>query len=119
MTRADYIVVACAVILLPFLYMTYWVPSARGDTAQILAGGAKQIKVSLDVDQRLNIEGPLGTSVIEIHQGKVRFVDSPCRGKQCIHSGWLQKTGDFAACLPNHISIAVIGHELRYDTINF
>lgn len=119
MTRADYIVVLFAVILLPYLYMNYWIPSARGDTAQILAGGAKEIKIHLDVDQRLNIEGPLGTSVIEIHQGKVRFVDSPCRGKQCIHSGWLQKTGDFAACLPNRISVAVLGHDLRYDAINF
>jgi hypothetical protein len=119
MTRADYIIVMFALTLLPYLYMTYWQPSAQGETAEILVGSDKKMEVSLNTDQRFSVKGPLGTSVIEIHDGRIRFVDSPCRGKQCIHSGWLQQAGEFAACLPNHISVAVLGHERLYDAINF
>lgn len=120
MTRADYIVVLFALIMLPYLYMTYWQSSAQGETAQILIGSDKKIAVPLNTDQQFNVEGPLGTSIIEVHEGKVRFVDSPCRGKQCIHSGWLQHAGEFTACLPNHISLAVLGNgRLLYDAINF
>jgi len=119
MTRADYIVVIFALIMLPYLYMTYWQHSAQGETVQILAGTDKKIEIPLNADQHLTIEGPLGSSIIEIHAGKARFVESPCRGKQCIHSGWLQHTGDFAACLPNHISVAVLGNNSLYDAINF
>lgn len=119
MTRADYIVVFFALILLPFLFVRYWQAPAQGETAEILVGSDKKIEVSLNKDQQLNVEGPLGTSVIEVHDGKVRFVSSPCRGKQCIHSGWLQHSGDFAACLPNRISVAVLGEHRLYDAINF
>jgi len=119
MTRADYIVVIFAFIMLPYLYMKYWQAPVQGETAQILIGTDKKMEVSLDTDRQFSVEGPLGTSLIEVHEGKVRFVDSPCRGKQCVHSGWLQQTGDFAACLPNHISVAILGHDHVYDAINF
>ena len=119
MTRADYVVVFFALVLLPILFTRYWQAPSQGQTAEILVGSDKKIEVSLREDRQLNVEGPLGTSVIEIHDGKVRFVHSPCRGKQCIHSGWLQHSGDFAACLPNRISVAVLGNKRLYDAINF
>jgi hypothetical protein len=119
MTRADYIVVVLALAMLPYLFMKYWQPPEQGETAQILVGSDSKIEVSLKTDRRFNVEGPLGTSVIEVHDGKIHFVDSPCRSKLCIHSGWLQKAGDFAACLPNHISVTVLGHDQLYDAINF
>ena len=119
MTKADYVVVFFALVLLPFLFTRYWQAPAQGETAEILVGSDKKIEVSLNKDQVLNVEGPLGTSVIKVHDGKVRFVDSPCRGKQCIYSGRLQHSGDFAACLPNRISVAVLGKKRLYDAINF
>jgi hypothetical protein len=54
-----------------------------------------------------------------VHDGRIRFVASPCTGKQCIHSGWLDNDGEFAACLPNLISITITGRNPRFDSINF
>jgi hypothetical protein len=105
--------------MLPFLYVRYWQAPVQGETAQIQVGTDKKMDVSLDIDRQFDIQGPLGTSIIEIHDGKIRFVNSPCRGKQCIHSGWLQHSGDFAACLPNHISVTIFGSDRVYDAINF
>jgi hypothetical protein len=119
MTRADFLVAMLALGMLPFLYNRYWEEPVQGEDAEIMAGDDKKLKVSLNTNRRLNIEGPLGTSVLEVQDGRIRFVSSPCRGKQCIHSGWLQNTGDFAACLPNHISVTVRGNNRLYDAINF
>jgi len=118
-TRADIFAVVFAFVLLPSLYINLWGEAAAGDSALIMMGGEEYLRVSLTNDQTINIPGKLGDSLIEIHNNSIRFVTSPCRGKQCIHSGWLNEGGEFAACLPNRISIAVSRAETRYDTINF
>lgn len=119
MTRADLIVIALALTLLPFLYMTYWGPSQQGEMLRIMVDGKKEMIVSLHQDRHITVAGPLGGSVIDIQHGKARFSASPCRAKQCVHTGWLGQGGEFAACLPNRVSIAVIGREARYDSIVF
>ena len=67
----------------------------------------------------LQVHGPLGDSVIEIREARVRFLESPCRGQQCVHSGWLDAAGELAACLPNRISIQLLGRHPRFDAVNF
>jgi len=67
----------------------------------------------------IEINGTRGLSTLEFNDGAVRFVASPCRTKRCIHAGWLRRSGDFAACLPNQVSVLVAGAERRFDAINF
>ncbi len=118
MTRADYFAVLFAVLLLPYLYATQWTGDKAGTTASIM-NGDETTQVSLTVNQTLLIKGAVGTSTLKIEDGRIRFAASPCLGKQCIHSGWLEHTGEFAACLPNRISVAVLGKAPRFDSINF
>jgi len=118
-TRADTLVIAATLLLLPTLFLAYWGNHAVADTAHIMAADGREFTLPLDKDRRLTVNGPLGATTLEIHHGKIRFIDSPCRGKQCIHSGWLSRGGDFAACLPNRISITLSGQENRFDSINF
>lgn len=119
MTRTDFIVTLAAIALLPYLYITHWGNGTRGEQARILVGGKEFARVPLYKAQHLEVPGALGVSVLEIKDGKVRFVSSPCHGKQCVHSGWLSLSGEFAACLPNRISVQVADREPRFDAINF
>ena len=118
-TRADVVVLMAALILLAFLYTKFWGDATRGEQARILVGGKEFSVVSLHQNQRLNIPGTLGVSTLEIHTGRIRFAASPCHGKQCVHTGWIALGGEVAACLPNRISVQVIGREPRFDAINF
>jgi len=119
MTRADWVVIGIAVLILPWLYTHLWGNGSKGEFARIQVGRETPQVISLQRDQHLRLQGPLGTSVIEVHDGRIRFVDSPCTGKQCIHSGWLGHDGEFAACLPNLISITITGRNPQFDSINF
>lgn len=119
MTRADYVVLAGALLLLPWLYASFWHRGGAGEEVRIVGADGHEIIASLHEDRAIEIPGPLGRSVIEIRDGRVRFVSSPCHGQLCVHAGWLHFGGEFTACLPNRISLAVVGRELRYDTINF
>lgn len=119
MTRADWVIVAAAVALLPFLYAAYWSGATPADRLQVLVNGNEVLETALSTDQELTVDGALGASHIKVAGGRVRFTDSPCDNKQCVHSGWLQHGGEFAACLPNRVSIVVTGLNNRFDTINF
>ncbi len=65
----------------------------------------------LESDRIVEIEGPLGVSTIEIHDGNAHFTDSPCRDKICISMGKIDRSGEWAACLPNSVLIRIIGKQ--------
>jgi len=119
MTRADRIAMLFAAVLLPLLYINLWQANAPATQATIHDHQHKRIVAQLDKDQTLHVHGKLGDSVLQIAQGKVRFIQSPCHSKFCIHSGWLTHSGEVMACLPNGVFVELAGGERRFDSINF
>ena len=119
MTRADILVLVFAGLLLPWLYWTFWGSDSSGEIVQIQVAEGDTLKLPLDQDKRLEIAGVLGTSIIEIKDRQVRFVDSPCQGKQCIITGWLEEDGQRAACIPNGVTVQIVGRDRRFDSLNF
>ena len=119
MSRADIVLFVLALTLLPLLYQQFWQLGERGDTAEIQVGGKPYAVMDLHNNQTLAVAGRLGDSVLEVHDGEVRFRTSPCRGNHCVHSGWLRIGGEFAACLPNAVSLRVKAADPRFDSINF
>lgn len=67
----------------------------------------------------LKISGKLGNAVIEIEQGKVRFKHSPCHNQYCVYQGWLSHANQAAICIPNQISIELIGAQPAFDSLNY
>lgn len=118
-TFADKLVLAVALLLLPVLYVHYWSDEGPAATVRIAASGQADVELPLSVDRRVTVHGPLGDSLIELKDGHVRFLSSPCRGQQCVHTGWLARAGELAACLPNGITVNVVGRGTRFDSINF
>lgn len=66
-------------------------------------------KLALADDQTIVLHGKLGDSVIEINDGQVRFIQSPCRHQICVQSGWISQSGEVLACLPNEVALHVRG----------
>ncbi|MCK5912457.1 MAG: NusG domain II-containing protein [Desulfuromusa sp.] len=74
----------------------------------------------LDKDQRVELEGPLGITVLQIENGTARITSSPCAQKICIGMGKVSRTGDLLACVPNHLVVSIEGDsagEEEYDFI--
>ncbi len=63
----------------------------------------------IDQDRVIAAEGPLGDTIIEIMGERVRVTESPCRDKICIAAGHLDETGQWTACLPNRVFVAIEG----------
>lgn len=118
MTLADRVVIGLALGLLGVLYASLW-SGARGAEVAILVNGVEHKRLPLAQDAVLDVAGRIGASRLEIKDGQVRFLASPCTGKQCVHAGRLRRSGEFAACLPNGVSVYVVGMATEFDAINF
>ena len=55
-------------------------------------------------------EGRDGLSVtLRVEDGRIRFEESGCPDKVCVHTGWLSRSGQTAACLPAGVILRVEG----------
>jgi hypothetical protein len=118
-TRGDSIVFGLALILLLATFTMFWRNGGHGTEAIILVNGQHWARLNLFHNQDYHVPGPLGESHIRVQDGQVRFIDSPCPNKLCVHTGWISQGGENATCLPNQVSLQILGSDARYDTINF
>lgn len=114
----DWILFFAALLLVIFLFKTYW-HSETATKLQIRQGDKVYASLSLNQSRILLIHGPLGDSKISIQNGQVRFVSSPCRNQYCVHQGWLKHSGQVAICLPNQISLELLGADKPFDSLNY
>lgn len=119
LTRGDVLVLLLATVLLSTLYIYYWSGSGRDSQALVMVNGKSWARLNLFNNQDFRVSGALGDSVLRVRDGKVRFMDSPCSTKQCVHQGWISRSGEVAVCLPNRVSIRIPAVDPRYDSINF
>lgn len=124
MTVADRLLYLVVILSLPWLFVYTWQPVQQAEYAEVRVGHALYQRINLAENKLLTIPGKLGNSILEVLDHKIRFKESPCTAKRCIHSGWLHNTNTVTACLPNGISVSlepgtINGSASPYDSINF
>lgn len=92
---------------------------ASVDRAQVLQGELGATTYPAWESRKFSVTGPLGETRIEISDGAVRILSSPCQQKICVNRGWLSHAGETVACLPNRISVTLLGDDPRFDAMNF
>lgn len=118
MTIADRLLVFFSVTgIILFTYIT-WRPSHDANRVEIISPFEKKI-ISLQHDKKFFITGALGKNEISIQQRRIRFIASPCKTKFCIHQGWAKHSGDIRACLPNKVSLRLLGQDTAFDSVTF
>jgi len=114
----DWLIILLGILLVFVLFKTLW-HSERAAKLRIRAGNEVYAILSLNQERTLAIRGPLGESHIIISKGRVRFESSPCNNQYCVHQGWLSRAGQVAICLPNQVSLELLGAEKNYDSLNY
>ena len=100
--------------------LTLWAwGGSQGDTVIIRAAGQVIETTSLSLPHRLNVNGPLGVTRIEIEPGRARVAADPSPRQLCVKQGWLTQSGQAALCLPNQVSLEIRGHSTAYDTLGY
>ena len=69
----------------------------------------KTVPLSESYDQKITfeVEGPIGTHIIEADQGRVRVKEAPEDDplKICQKTGWIDSEGPIIVCVPNNLSL--------------
>lgn len=114
----DWFTIIVSMVIIIYLFLTLW-SHEQASKIQIRVGNKIQASYDLNQQRDITVHGPIGDAVIHIGQGKVRFAKSPCHNQYCVHQGWLTHTGQVAICLPNQISLELIGKQKPYDSLNY
>jgi len=104
----DLVIIALAIAFTGFSAFSVYIKPR--DTTQVLIQGTSQKWIfPLDAEEAIAVRGPLGHTVIRIHNGKAWVESSPCDNKICVTAGHLNRHGEFAACLPNKVLLMIEG----------
>jgi len=114
----DWLIVIASMLCVFLLFQTLWT-NEHATKVQIRLGDKIYATYSLNQQREIQVHGKLGDAVISIAQGKARFAKSPCHNQYCVHQGWLARAGQAAICLPNQISLELLGETKSYDTLNY
>ncbi len=114
----DWLTLLSSGVCVVWLMLSLW-SAELADKAVIRSGGKIFREVPLARDQSIEVPGPLGTSLIRIQHRKVRIVSDPGPRQYCVRQGWLEHAGEIALCLPNQVSVELLGSHKRYDSLNY
>ena len=111
----DWLVIVAGMILVGGLFSLLWKGGAS--TAVIIRSGGKVVaEASLNRNRDFEIQGPLGTTVIQVENRRVRIVRDPSPRQYCVRQGWLTHAGEAALCLPNQVAVELVGALKHYDS---
>ena len=114
----DWLILAVGAAAVALLFATLWHNEPAGKL-RIRAGDKVFSTMSLAQKRTLDVPGPLGISRIEIDNGRARVASDPGRHQYCVKQGWLTRAGQVAMCLPNQVSLELLGGEKAYDSLNY
>jgi hypothetical protein len=107
-TPADMVLMGAVALLAAALFAL----QGRGDSppARVSVTGARgHVELSLGPERRLEVEGPIGISLVETGHGRARIAASPCPHQVCVRRGWIGETGEVAVCVPNRLVLQILG----------
>jgi hypothetical protein len=114
----DWLVIAASIVAVMVMFQQFW-SFAPASQLKIRQGNLIVGIYDLNQKRELHVKGPLGESIIMINNGQARFKQSPCPNQYCVHQGWLSHAGQAAICLPNQVSLQLLGAKNTYDSLNY
>ena len=89
----------------------FYLYNKPNNSSQFLIQGQTQSWIfPMDAEETINVNGPLGITVVRI-QGKEAWVEtSPCVNKSCVAQGHALYQGAWIACLPNCVFLVIEGN---------
>lgn len=111
LTIGDKLLIACLFISSGFSFL--WIKNihASAKFCVISVNGKVAWRVPLSENREIAVDGSLGHSHIEVKDGKVRMLDSPCPLKLCVKTGYIDGSNDMIVCLPNRVIVNIKGEE--------
>ena len=107
--RIDIIVVASLLLLSLAILLTVNLTKKEGASAEVTVDGVIVAKYPLHTDGEYPLNG--GTNVLAIKDGRAYMIYSECPDHTCERTGKVKYVGEQIVCLPNKVSVKIIGSD--------
>jgi len=117
----DWVVVLAGLALVIISYPLLW-RGGSADRVIVRRDGELIAELPLTISKKIEVTGPIGTTVIEVAPGRARVLSDPGPRQYCVKQGWLTRANAIAICAPNHVSLALAGHNkgaVAHDSITY
>lgn len=98
--KKNLIFVLVILVLAGGIWLWQTLNARPGTVAVVLYGDNQQVELPLDKNGVYDLDTGYYTVHLQVEDGKIRFIDSPCPDHLCEGFGWLEKAGDYAVCMP-------------------
>ena len=113
--RIDIIVIASLLVLAIGVLLVINLTKTEGSYAEVTVDGNVVGKYPLDVDGVYSLNG--GTNTLTVRDGVAYMSYSDCPDHTCEIAGKVKHVGQTIVCLPNHLTITIIGES--DDSVDF
>ena len=98
------VILAAAALIFAFTHQ-----KGQGSMALLQYGDAAETQyIDLTRNAVYDIDTGRYTIHLQVQDGGIRFIDSPCPDHLCENFGTLHEVGDWAACMPAKASVTVV-----------
>jgi len=104
-----FIILLAAGLTLFSAYGAYVKP--QGKAQVLIRGQGSEWAFPAGAEETIVVPGPLGDTVVRIHENRAWVESSPCENQTCVASGSVARHGEWAACLPNNVLLLIRGTE--------
>lgn len=114
----DWMAILVGMLLVIYLFLTLW--GGGTSTRLIIRSGGKIVaETDLTRNRSFEISGPLGSTLVTVENHRVRVARDPSPRQYCVKQGWLSRAGEAALCLPNQVSVELLGAGRSYDSLSY
>ena len=106
--RIDIIVIASLLLLSLIVLLVISLAKKEGAIARVEIGGEIVGEYPLDVNKEYSLNG--GTNILTIKDGAAYMTYSECPDHICERVGKIKFVGETIVCLPNKVSVTIIGN---------
>ena len=106
--RIDIIVIASLLLLSLIVLLVISLAKKEGAIARVEIGGEIVGEYPLDVNKEYSLNG--GTNILTIKDGVAYMTYSECPDHTCERVGKIKFVGETIVCLPNKVSVTIIGN---------
>lgn len=112
---ADALLIAGLLLLALLIYLLLQINQREGSVVSVCVNGAEIARYSLAQDGEYPLNG--GTNLLVIEDGAARIAAADCPDALCIHQGKIRYSGQCITCLPNRLTVTVLGGEGEVELI--
>jgi hypothetical protein len=103
-------IVIILIVLGLTVYSVFSVYARPRNTVRVLIQGSRQVwTFPLEAEETISVPGPIGNTIIRIHDNQAWVEASPCNNQICVAGGHIHQPGVWIACLPNNVFLRIEG----------